>query len=207
MKNLTEKQRNILDFIEDFTEKEGMSPTVYEIADYFNIKTSTVFAHIRALQRKNELTRSSKARSIALTKPRKRMQNLIGVTPIPVLNSFDVELPIAEQPDKASDICVDPGRLGTTDLSKVFAYSVKDYTMRDLGIYEGDIVILKAVENVNAGDIVLANIDGELTIRTYYPLKGGRVEMRPANPDCMSQVYPGFQVQVLGVVAMLHREY
>ena len=63
MKTLTEKQRNILEFIEEFLDREGMAPTVYEIADHFGIKTSTVFAHLRALQRKKQLSRSSKARS------------------------------------------------------------------------------------------------------------------------------------------------
>ena len=67
MKGLTDKQRNILDFIEDFMEVNMMAPTVYEIAEHFGIKTSTVFAHVRSLQKKNFLTRSSKARSMFCT--------------------------------------------------------------------------------------------------------------------------------------------
>lgn len=50
MKTLTEKQKNILEFIEEFLDREGMAPTVYEIAAHFDIKTSTVFAHLRALR-------------------------------------------------------------------------------------------------------------------------------------------------------------
>ena len=69
MKTLTEKQKNILDFIEDFLEREGMAPTVYEIADNFDIKTSTVFAHLRALQRKKQLSRSSKASWLPVEAP------------------------------------------------------------------------------------------------------------------------------------------
>ena len=65
MKNLTEKQKSIIDFIDDFIDRENMAPTVYEIADHFGIKTSTVFAHLKALQRKNQISRSSKARSIS----------------------------------------------------------------------------------------------------------------------------------------------
>jgi len=67
VKDLTEKQKNIIDFIDDFIDREGMAPTVYEIADHFGIKTSTVFAHLKALQRKNQISRSSKARSISST--------------------------------------------------------------------------------------------------------------------------------------------
>ena len=55
MKGLTDKQRNILEFINDFMEANVMAPTVYEIAEHFNIKTSTVFAHLRSLQKKNYL--------------------------------------------------------------------------------------------------------------------------------------------------------
>ena len=51
MKGLTEKQRRILNYIEEFMNSVGMAPTVYEIADHFAIKTSTVFAHLRALQK------------------------------------------------------------------------------------------------------------------------------------------------------------
>ena len=94
MKGLTEKQKNILEFIEDFSEKEGMAPTVYEIADHFDIKTSTVFAHIRALQRKNELTRSSKARSIALTRPKRQPKHMSYLLPIPLLGRINAGLPL-----------------------------------------------------------------------------------------------------------------
>ena len=60
MKKLTEKQQNILTFIGDFEEREHMAPTVYEIADHAGIKTSTVFAHVRSLQRKGKLTERHK---------------------------------------------------------------------------------------------------------------------------------------------------
>ena len=93
MKGLTEKQRYMLDFIESFQEKEGMSPTVYEIAEQFKIKTSTVFAHIRALQRKNFLVRSSKARSIALTKPKRKPRHMSFVLPVPLLGRINAGLP------------------------------------------------------------------------------------------------------------------
>ena len=70
MKGLTGKQKKIVEFIEDFNRTMGMAPTIYEIAEHFGIKTSTVFAHIRALQKKNILHRSSKARSISLAHPK-----------------------------------------------------------------------------------------------------------------------------------------
>ena len=79
MKSLTQKQRDILEFIRDFSEQNGMSPTIYEIADFFRIKTSTAFFHLIALQKKKYIFRSSKARSILLTK--QSIRNLSGEQP------------------------------------------------------------------------------------------------------------------------------
>ena len=72
MKKLTEKQGKILDFIMEFRKKHDMAPTVYEIAESFAIKTSTVFAHLRALQKKKFIVRTSKARSIILLKNKRK---------------------------------------------------------------------------------------------------------------------------------------
>ncbi len=87
MKGLTGKQKKIVDFISSFTGTMGMAPTIYEITEHFGIKTSTVFAHIRALQKKSVLQRSSKARSLSLTKPVKRKNLPSGVHSVPVLES------------------------------------------------------------------------------------------------------------------------
>ncbi len=66
MKRLTEKQQQILKFVMEFENTEGMAPTVYELADYFGVKTSTIFAHLLALQRKGKISRTSKARSLKI---------------------------------------------------------------------------------------------------------------------------------------------
>ena len=207
MKGLTEKQKRILDFIEDFSEKEGMAPTVYEIADHFAIKTSTVFAHIRALQRKNELTRSSKARSIALTRMAKKPKHMSFILPIPLLGRIIAGLPVDSQEYKEAEIYIDPQLLGGVDVKKVYALRVGGDSMRDLGIFDSDIVIIKQAEEYKPGDIVVAMVDEETTVKSYYPLKGGRVELRPANAEFTPQVYPTAQVKVLGVVIALQREY
>jgi repressor LexA len=206
MKGLTEKQKSILDFIEEFSDKEGMAPTVYEIADHFKIKTSTVFAHIRALQRKNELTRSSKARSIALTRTKKKSKHLSSMLPIPLLGQAGAEAQ-ADSETREGDLFVDPQLLGGVDASDLFALRICGESMRDLGIFEGDIVIAKKVADFKAGDIVVAQVNDEMTVKCYYPLKGSRIELRPANPEFLPQVYPNAQVKLQGVVIALQREY
>lgn len=87
MKLKTEKQQKLLQYIAEFIQENGMAPSVYEIAEKFGIKTSTVFAHLRACQNKGYLTRSGKARSIRIIDPEMKasapptaaeLANLIG---------------------------------------------------------------------------------------------------------------------------------
>jgi len=207
MKALTEKQKDILEFIEDFMEKEVMAPTVYEIADFFKIKTSTVFAHLRALQRKNQLNRSSKARSISLMKPRRKSKHMSFVLSIPLLGRINAGLPAESLEYKEGDIFVDTAIVGKKDADKVFALRVQGESMRDIGIYQDDIVIVKQIEEPKSGDIVVALVNDEVTVKTIYFHKGARIELRPSNSDFTPQFYPAAQVKIQGKVVGLQREY
>jgi repressor LexA len=207
MKALTDKQKKILEFIEEFMEKEAMAPTVYEIADFFNIKTSTVFAHLRALQRKNQITRSSKARSISLHRPRKKSKHMSFVLPIPLLGRINAGLPSESLEYKEGEVFVDSSLVNKKEAENAFALRVHGESMRDLGIYEDDIVIVKQPDDIKAGDIVVALVQNEATVKSYFPLKGGRIELRPANEEFSTQVYPASHVKVQGKVVALQREY
>ncbi len=206
MKALTEKQKSMLDYIEDFIEQEGMAPTVYEIADFFSIKTSTVFAHLRALQRKARITRTSKARSISIKSPTKT-KHMSFLLPIPLLGRINAGSPADSLEYKEGEIFVDPSIISSKDATNVFALKVQGQSMRDLGIYEDDIIIVEKVGNVAAGDIVVALVQEETTVKSYFPLRGGRVELRPANDEFNTQVYPDAHVQIQGKVVGLQREY
>ncbi|QSH41569.1 transcriptional repressor LexA [Lentisphaerota bacterium ZTH] len=208
MKALTEKQKKILDYIEDFMEREGMAPTVYEIADFFSIKTSTVFAHLRALQRKNHLTRSSKARSISLNRPKRKPKHMSFILPIPLLGRINAGLPADSLEFKEGDIFVDSSLVSKKEQETAFALKVQGESMRDLGIYEDDVVIVKQTEDVCPGDIIVALINkDETTVKSYFPLRGGRVELRPANDEFSTQVYPSSHVKIQGKVIGLQRSY
>lgn len=164
MKGLTEKQRNILNFIEDFMEVNIMAPTVYEIAEHFKIKTSTVFAHLRSLQKKNYMTRSSKARSINLTRPRSKNRRPSGICTIPMYekNGSRGNRPLYYDSAVLKNIF---------DFRKLFAVRVPDGSMTEAGILDGDIAILKrGAENARNGDIVLVEIDGKPELRTFHVL-------------------------------------
>ena len=179
MKGLTQKQRNILDFVEKFMNNEGMAPTVYEIADEFQIKTSTVFAHIRALQKKNYLSRSSKARSIALTKPRKKMRHPTGLRAIPVYDDKgnDTSIYNGLQKELYCDSSIFEKTLHS-DCRSLFALRVHGGAMKDFGILDGDIAIVKKhPDKLKQGDIVVTLENGESALRSCSRVEKDSMEL------------------------------
>ncbi len=206
MKGLTQKQQEILDFIDMFNRKEGMAPTVYEIADYFDIKSATAFAHLRALQRKGYVSRSSKARSLTLMRADKP-RHLSLTLSIPLLGRISAGAPLLAEEHVEQTIKYDPGLLPKgVGGQQLFGLRVFGESMRELGILDGDIVMAKKAETAAIGEIVVALVDNETTVKSLY-IKDGQIELRPANPDFKSQFYPPDKVFIQGIVFALHRTY
>lgn len=204
---MTDKQREILDFIEGFTESEGMAPTVYEIANHFDIKTSTVFAHIRALQRKGFLTRSSKARSISLSARKKQARHVSFVLSIPLLGRISAGPPLDSPELREGEVFCDVSMIGAHDADKIFALKINGESMKDLGIIDGDIVIVNQTQDIKAGDVVVALVHDETTVKSYYNPGNGKIELRPANPQFKPQFYPQEDVKIQGKVIALQRQF
>ena len=210
MKTLTEKQKNILEFIEEFLDREGMAPTVYEIADHFGIKTSTVFAHLRALQRKKQLSRSSKARSISLSsRTHSRHKVPSGALLIPLLGRVNAGAPSESIAFKEGEVCISSQLVPDVPPENLFALRVQGESMRDLGIFDGDVVIVAQTSSKpRSGDIVVALLQGgEVTVKSYFPKTQGRIELRPANPEYNVQIYSAEEVSIQGRVVELRRKY
>jgi repressor LexA len=158
MKGLTQKQKNIIEFINEFMTTQEMAPTIYEIAEHFHIKTSTVFAHIRALQKKNYLTRSSKARSISLSHPKKRSRFPAGVQSIPFHCIGEAS---AAEPGDKTLVCDVTRLLDSPAKENLYAVHVHGSDLNDSGIFDGDILIVKSnPETVSGEDIVVAEENG-----------------------------------------------
>ena len=206
MTSLTEKQKKILDFIDDFQDREGMAPTVYEIADHFGIKTSTVFAHLKALQRKNQISRTSKARSIAVNRKNRAVPHMSFLLSIPLLGRINAGLP-SESPEVAEGEFPVSGKYAElVQAGVLFALKVNGESMRDLGILDGDIVVVQKDCPVKNGDVVVALVNNETTVKSYYQ-KNSKIELHPANPDYKVQIYAAGEVVLQGKVIALHREF
>lgn len=187
MKATTEKQKNILSFIERFQEENGMPPTIYEIADEFHVKTSTIFAHLRALQKKKLLTRSSKARSITLSLPVQHKKRNASLRTIPYVISRNNSL----MKDGSAILC-DVSMLGhhgkQSDANDLCALRVSGNQFRSCGILNGDVAIIrKSPVEYSQDDIVLTVQNGICELRKCSDIA---VKDLPAKSDTNSSPKP-----------------
>lgn len=196
MKKLTEKQQQVLTFIREFEKREHMVPTVYEIAEHIGITPPTVFVHIRSLKRKGKLTRSAKARSI----------KLIDEQPLRTVAWHTVIFPPEDASESIGKLAVDRQSPGS-DNHEFFALRVPDNSMSEFGIFIGDEVIVRQTEAFNPGDFVVVIVDGKNQIRSAYLKPQDKIELRPANPEFKTQVFPASEITIRGVVAALQRKY
>ncbi len=201
---LTRIQSNIQDFIEDYRESCGCPPEPAEIAEHFGLKISTVTAHLKALQRKN--SRSSASRT-ALSSLRGRMPS--GIWTIPLLGRICAGNPAQCPEYRESELILPAGFAGQSTPEGIFALRIQGESMRDLGILDGDIVIVTPVQDMpSPGDIVVALVQGgEATVKSFYPSAAGEIELRPANPEFQSVFVSGQDVQIQGKVAALQRQF
>lgn len=207
MKGLTDKQQAVLDYINTFTEQEGMAPTIYEISEHFLVKPATAFAHVRALQRKGYVKRSSKARSLALTRQNKPKLFSLSLS-IPILGRISAGVPTLAEENIEKHIIIDPSLISRkASGQELFGLMVQGESMRDLGILDGDTIIAQRTDRVGIGDVVVAlTDDGECTVKSLF-LTDGQWELRPANPDFKSKFLALDNLQVQGVVVALQRRF
>jgi len=200
MFGLTERQKEILKYVQEFIDSEGMPPTVYEIGDHFGIKTSSVFAHLNALQKKGFIKRTSKARSISIKegfgnkKPKSAS--------IPLLRKINAGLPQQSLGMQEDYVSLDRNFFKLGDSSFIFCLNVSGDSMRDEGILDGDtVVVRKDSGNIRDGDIIVALLDKtETTVKKIYSAEGGRIELRPANGLLKTRYYNPDKILIQGKV-------
>jgi repressor LexA len=206
MKGLTERQQEVMDFISAFIHREGMAPTILEISEHFQVQSATIFSHIRALQRKGYVNRSSKARSLTLTQHNKPRHFSLSLS-IPILGRISAGAPLLSEEHIEQHVMIDPALLPRQiGGHKLFGLRVQGESMRDLGIMDGDLLVAKQSETASIGDVIIALVDGETTVKSLY-LTDGQWELRPANPSYKSRFYALDELLVQGVVIALQRTF
>ena len=173
--SLTERQSQILRFIEDLITRRGHSPTIREIGEKFGISsTNGVRTHLSALIRKGYLKKSDFiSRGLELTRSLGA-----GVVRVPLVGSVPAGQPIDAVENIEGEIVLDVTFLPRGDS---FSLRVSGDSMKGAGIHDGDVVIVRKQNVAQRGEIVVAVVDGEATVKKYYP-EGDRVRLQPENP-------------------------
>lgn len=214
MDELTERQKQILAFIIKRSGERGFPPTIREIGQEFQIKsTNGVNDHLIALERKGYLRRGEQ-KSRALV-PTPLARNLLGLASPNTGRS--VEIPVvgrvaAGEPLLAEQNLDDVVEIDATLLPQagrdVFGLRVKGDSMIGDGILDGDIVFVRRQPNAHAGDIVVAMIEGEATVKRFYP-EGRRLRLQPSNPSMKPIVIEreaARDIVLLGIVVGVFRK-
>lgn len=215
MDELTDRQKEILTFIVDTSEDRGYPPTIREIGEQMDIRsTNGVNDHLKALERKGYLTRGEQqSRSLV---PTKRARLVLGMSQakrdttmidVPLLGRVAAGAPLLATENVQDSVRVDSFLLGGSG-KEVFALRVKGSSMIEDGIHDGDYLFVRKAPSASAGDIVVALIEDEATVKRYYP-EGDRIRFQPANKD-MDPIYVNKsqfkQTMILGKVVGVYRK-
>jgi repressor LexA len=202
MTYLTEKQRDVLDFIRRRIDAAGVAPTLQEIADAFGFSsTASAQKHVGLLERKGFLRREKHQKRGLVLAAGSRPAG--SAARLPLLGAVAAGSPIESIPDEES-ISVPPDMLGPEPR---YALRVRGESMVEEGIHDGDIVIVRSAGTAAEADMVVALVGCEVTLKRLYREPGGRIRLQPSNAALPSLVVPAEQVQVQGIVVGLLRRY
>jgi repressor LexA len=205
---LTERQRQVLDFIDESVRERGYPPSVREIGEAIGLSSpSTVHAHLAALQDKGYLRRDP-------TKPR-----AIEVA-LEVQTGAAVERRPTRHVPLVGDVAAGTGVLAAENVEELFPLPadltgegelfmlrVRGESMVEAGIFDDDYVVVRSQPDAENGDIVVAGIPGEeATVKTLLR-KRGKIVLRPANETMDDLVYDPDEVQIYGKVVTLLRQF
>jgi repressor LexA len=219
---LTDRQLEVLRFIAEQIEERGYPPTIREIGEALDIRsTNGVNDHLKALEKKGYLQRDPvKSRAVM---PTERAREVLGevmgkVIPlaragrssrlieIPIIGRVAAGLPLLATEQVEDTVQIDGFFLGSA--KKVYGLRVQGDSMIGDGILSGDYIFVKKQLHADDGDIVVALIDDEATVKRIY-FEGDRVRFQPSNPR-MAPIYvrrDDFRTtMILGIVVGLYRK-
>jgi len=219
---LTDRQEKILAFIKKSIQEQGYPPTIREIGEHFGIRsTNGVNDHLKALERKGYLLRGElKSRALSvidggrsparLLRMSRRELSAVGegeVVQVPVVGKVAAGEPILAQENITDHVRIDSMLLGDGG-RKVFALRVSGDSMIGDGILDGDYIFVRKQLQAGPGEIVVAMIQDEATVKRFYP-EGDRVRFQPSNPR-LKPIYVSRddfrETQIIGVVVGVYRK-
>ena len=200
MKELTERQREVLLFITSYVHKHAYPPTIREIAEHFSISVKGAYDHLSALKKKNQLRYGDKrSRTIEVIQKDGEEAEALSV---PILGNVAAGRPILAEENWDGTIPV-PRAMLRKDGS-FFALRVRGDSMELAGIIDGDVAIIEKKETAKDGDIVVAVVEEAVTLKRFFK-ESARIRLQAENP-AYSPIYCR-EVRILGKLACLLRRY
>ena len=198
---LTKRQKEILDFIEDGVRESGYAPTLQEIGDHFGLKSlATVHKHVSNLESKGLIRRKwNHSRAIELVQARKRSR----AVELPLLGRVAAGTPLeAIEGDDRIEVPESMVRR-----SNSYALEVVGDSMIDEGILPGDYIVVEEKPQPSNGDMVVASVDGEATVKRFYREDSHTVRLQPANEKYEPIFVQDRELLIRGVVVAVMRKY
>ncbi|HWF43771.1 MAG TPA: transcriptional repressor LexA [Candidatus Kapabacteria bacterium] len=201
---LPQQQRKVLDYIEEYLEISGYPPSIAEISDFLGVSsTFGVRKHLDALMKKGFLVRGGPglSRALMVARPSMKVGGERHSNAIPVIGRVTAGEPILAVENVEGWLSFKP-----MDLSrKVFGLRVKGESMKDRGILDGDLVIVRQQPNADDGDIVVARLEDTATVKTFRQSLDGYF-LEPANEKFRPiPITPDLDFQILGKVTSVIR--
>jgi repressor LexA len=225
---LTSRQREILNFISASINERGFPPTLREIGEHFQIRsTNGVNDHLKALEKKGVLRREDLKSRAMRPVPQPGDAEIIPLrrngpvsttnvaaygsdddemVAIPVLGKVAAGLPILAVEQATDTVRVDRVLIGGH--KEVFGLRIVGESMIEDGIFDGDYIFVKKTSNAKVGEIVVAMIEGEATVKRYFP-EGDSIRFQPANCNMTPIIVrkADFKsVDIIGIVVGIYRK-
>ncbi|PYJ25104.1 MAG: repressor LexA [Verrucomicrobia bacterium] len=197
---LTERERNILDFIQREQREKGITPSTREIQRHFGFASQTsVMQYIAALERKGFLDRHARKARALITPAMK-----IRITDVPIYGQIPAGMSALTEQTIEGHVSLDARSANVSKNRGTFALRVRGDSMVGAHIIDGDIVILEDHKELHNGDIVAALIDGETTLKRYV-VEYGRPYLKAENPRYPNLI-PARELKIQGVMVSLVRK-
>lgn len=204
MKELTEKQISILDYIESYIQYQGYPPTIREIGEQFSITAKGAYDHLKAIEKKGFIKcEKNRSRAIELLRTSRGNTPLTGESAvnIPLVGRVAAGIPLLAE-ENIEEYLAFPRSM--VPESGIFALRVVGDSMKDAGILDGDIAIIRKQDIAQNGDIVVALLEDEATLKYFYRDKK-KVRLQPAN-----KAYKPILTQdviIIGVLVGMYRQF
>lgn len=211
MKEMTNKQRDVYEFICQRIRSQGFPPTVREIGKNFQISVKGAYDHLKAIEKKGYIRcTSSKSRAIEVLErmpmpSEMKVEDLglssrPGMVRIPLMGFVAAGMPILAEQNIEEEFYFPKALFGEQEL---FALRVRGDSMINAGIHDGDLALVRMQNQAGNGEIVVAMLENEATIKRFFRERN-RIRLEPENPE-YEPIYSS-EVQVVGRVVWVFRK-